>query len=107
MPCDHVDLPGGGYAIVCRGRQPQKRCVHCGRPSSKLCDFPLRGAKTGKTCDRPICKRCAQHVPPDTDYCKTHADLMEREAMTPAERQAEMPRQVFGDPAWIKAKGGR
>lgn len=83
MPCDHVKLPGGGYAIVCsRGRRP-KRCSSCGRASSKLCDYPLRGEKAGKTCDLPICDACATHVPPDTDYCPPHARLMAAEANRP------------------------
>lgn len=107
MPCDHVDLPGGGHAIICGRRAPVKRCVHCGRPSSRLCDYPLTGAKAGKTCDRPICAGCTTHIPPDTDYCRTHAELIEREGKTLAEVQAEMPRPVFGDPGWIKAKGGK
>ena len=72
----YVKLPGGGYAIVCT-RGGQKRCV-CGRPSEKLCDFPLTGAKYGKTCDRPLCRFCAVHSEPDTDYCQPHATLLEK-----------------------------
>lgn len=71
MPCDHVALPGGGYAIVCR-RDRRKPCIVCGRPSSKLCDFPLTGGKAGKTCDRPLCVRCAVHVGTDSDFCPSH-----------------------------------
>ena len=76
MPCRTVSLPGGGYAIVCGGHGPrQKPCVYCGKPSSKLCDFPIEGAK-GETCDRPLCERCAVHVEgKDEDYCHAHAKL--------------------------------
>lgn len=77
MPCRTIDLGNGAYAIACtRGRNP-KPCCSCGRPSSKLCDFPLKGNTTGQTCDRPICEKCAKHVPPDTDYCPTHAQMQE------------------------------
>lgn len=77
MPCRYVTLPGGGSAIVCgRGLRP-KACSVCGRPSSKLCDFPLKGEKAGKTCDRPLCDKCAVHRDPDTDFCPAHARLIE------------------------------
>lgn len=78
MACRDIQLPGGGTAIVCGPRTRTKTCVVCGRrQSSKLCDFPLRGAKAGKTCDRPLCERCAVHSEPDTDYCPTHAHMVE------------------------------
>ena len=105
--CRHVELPGGGFAIVCGRGTRQKRCTHCGRPSDKLCDFPLSGKLAGKTCDRPICQKCAMHVDPDLDYCRPHAEMIERDGMPAAEKQAAMPKPVFGDPGWIKAKGGR
>ena len=38
MPCRTVNLPGGGYAIVCgRGERPKQCCI-CGRAGGKLCD---------------------------------------------------------------------
>ncbi len=75
MPCRATSLPGGGYAIVCtRGKRPIM-CSICGRPGNKLCDFPLTGEKAGKTCDRPLCAKCAVHVEPNTDFCRTHAQL--------------------------------
>ena len=80
MPCRTVSLPEGGYAIICgRGSRP-KPCSICGRPHRKLCDFPLTGEKDGKTCDRPLCERCAVHPDPakDLDYCPAHARLMEK-----------------------------
>jgi hypothetical protein len=74
MPCHHVDLGNGTRAIICtRGRT--QRCKYCGRPSTKLCDWPLAGEKKGKTCDIPMCERCAAHIEPDTDYCKAHNAL--------------------------------
>lgn len=53
------------------------RCV-CDRRASKLCDFPLKGKKQGKTCDRPLCQRCATSKPngKDTfDLCNIHKDM--------------------------------
>ncbi len=78
MPCNRFDLPGGGYAIIC-GRRTQKRCS-CGRPAIKLCDYPLTGAKAGKTCDKPLCESCAVHREPDTDYCRVHAAMIDAAA---------------------------
>lgn len=78
MPCNvyHSD-DGQITAIVCsRGRQPRKLCS-CGRKATLLCDWPLAGPKASKTCDRPICARCAAHVGPDRDYCQAHARMNE------------------------------
>ena len=70
VACRTIKLPSGDYAIVC-GLPKPKRCA-CGSEASKLCDFPVR-RRTGrrsKTCDAPLCKRCADHVEPDKDFCK-------------------------------------
>lgn len=80
MVCKTMNLPGGGFAIVC-GLPKPKACIHCGKPSSKLCDFPLTGAKVGSTCDRPLCIRCATHVDPDTDYCQQHARIVKEQSL--------------------------
>lgn len=114
--CRHVEIPGGGFAIVCGERKP-RRCA-CGATSSKLCDYPLGdGAAGSKTCDAPICATCATHVEPDTDYCRVHAQLVRGAAERSAEAQAVKPAlvapkplalvPVFGDPRWIKIKRGR
>ena len=71
MPCEHRD-----GMIICTRGQRTKPCKYCGRPSNKLCDYPLSGIKGGDTCDTPMCEHCATHVPPDTDYCKPHAAMM-------------------------------
>lgn len=75
MACGTVKLPGGAFAIVC-GLPKPKPCIYCGRPHTKLCDFPLEAQKKGKTCDRPMCDRCTTHIDPDTDYCGPHARIM-------------------------------
>lgn len=80
MACEHVDLGDGTTMIVCRRggrRAPAKRCK-CGKPASLLCDFPLKGRKAGKTCDRPLCSGCAERqrttADGDTvDFCPAHA----------------------------------
>lgn len=63
----------GPNRIVCRKRE-SPRCYSCGKPSTKLCDFPT-GAGLG-TCDAQICDRCAVRVAPNTDYCPKHQDRM-------------------------------
>jgi hypothetical protein len=79
MPCIPVDLGNGAFAIVCLRGERTKPCHYCGRPSEKLCDYPLRGPKAGKTCDILMCSRCATHDPPDKDYCKAHAPIVMKE----------------------------
>lgn len=76
MPCNHVTLPGGAYAIICTKGQRAKPCKYCGRPHEKLCDYKLTGARAGKTCDIPMCAKCAFHVPPDEDFCPAHRDII-------------------------------
>lgn len=104
MACRKIDFGGGNFAIVCgRGSRP-KACAQCGRPSSKLCDYQLKGNLGGKTCDRALCVNCAVHVDPDLDYCRAHAELIEKEGRPPADKQVSAAKPVFGDPDWIKAK---
>jgi hypothetical protein len=73
MPCSVISLGNGATAIVCT-RGGGKRCT-CGRTADKLCDYPLRGEKAGKTCDRAFCSRCGKHVGPNKDYCPAHGRL--------------------------------
>ena len=89
MACRHTKIPVAtehgieyAHAIVCGRRTPVQRCVVCGTQyDMKLCDFPLRRDKTGKTCDRPVCGTHAHHVEPDTDLCPTHARVMQAKQM--------------------------
>lgn len=57
MRCDHVELAPGEFMIVCgRGRRrPAAPCEVCGKPSTRLCDFPL-------TDRRKRGARCALHA---------------------------------------------
>ena len=69
MPCQHVKIPGGGYAIICgRGKRPII-CSVCHRIGSKLCDWPVGN---GKTCDRPLCDACAVSGGKEIDFCPSH-----------------------------------
>ena len=70
MTCTHVTLPGGLHAIVCaRGHAKVKRCS-CGRVGTLLCDWKVGN---GKTCDKPVCDKCADHVAEDKDLCQVHS----------------------------------
>lgn len=74
MTCRPIDLGNGVTGWACT-RGSSERCQECGGRASKLCDYPLRGAKAGKTCDAKLCARCAVNVAPDRDYCGPHARL--------------------------------
>ena len=52
-----------------------RKCVVCGYKAEILCDAALSGPKAGKTCDKPLCKRCAVHVGIDKDLCPAHARM--------------------------------
>ena len=56
------------------------------RQATRLCDYPLRGALTGTTCDKPLCASCTRSGTPkqpktveemgDTyDLCPAHARM--------------------------------
>ena len=73
--CVHMTLPGGGTAIVrMSGKRPEP--CRCGKPATKLCDYPMGGRKT---CDRPMCADCIGRTDGDKDYCRTHAMLTPRQ----------------------------
>ncbi len=87
MPCHWVKIrdPKTGEEFVAHinaGRTLPRKCAECGEMrADKLCDGPQAqgellhssGSDEPKTCDRPICRRCAIHVPPDADYCRLPA----------------------------------
>lgn len=85
---------GKPIGIACtRGRQP-KPCAYCGRPSSRLCDFPVKVGDLGHktTCDAPLCDRCTTKIAGDGDLCRTHAPLWDAALGKPkAERDAGEP----------------
>jgi hypothetical protein len=75
MPCRTIVDGHGGFAIVCSRGQRAASCEEpgCMAPGTQLCDYPLTGEKAGKTCDRRICRRHANHVGHDRDVCPAHA----------------------------------
>lgn len=94
MPCTPIKLGGGGVAIVCTRGVRHKPCCACGRLSSLLCDWKLKGPKKGKTCSAPICGSCAtkpailvdgvEVVQPNVDLCPAHGRLWRQHPKHPA-----------------------
>lgn len=73
MGCRPFNAGGGVTGIAC-SRGSGKPCSACGASkATRLCDYPLRGAKQGQTCSRPICDKCTVKVGPERDYCPPHA----------------------------------
>lgn len=70
MPCEHVNLGDGNFAIICSSRGTRKFCS-CGRPGELLCDWKVKDKKSG-TCDRPICRQHALEVGKDKHLCQEH-----------------------------------
>lgn len=66
MSCE---LHASGAIVCVRGRQSVPRCVHCHKPSTKLCDFDVT---PGRTCAAPICASCSTSGGRDLDYCREH-----------------------------------
>ena len=75
MPCDLVNLPTGGKAIVCSSGR-RVRCS-CGQRAPFLCDWKVPGKKSG-TCDAPICGGCASSPSPEKHLCVSHQVEFER-----------------------------
>lgn len=81
MKCEIYTLTDGTKMYVCGHHSSRRRelrmCRFCKTPtpSTKLCDFPTRGARNKTTCDAPICDACATSIGPDCDLCPPHAKL--------------------------------
>ncbi len=73
MGCEVFKDEQGNTTMIIRRSGQRKQYCSCGRVANKRCDFPLHGSKTGKTCDRPICDRCATTVGEDRHFCPGHA----------------------------------
>jgi len=65
MGCGIFKGPGGETMILCsRGRRtPRCQIDGCREAGEHLCDFPLSGAKEGKTCDRRLCAKHRRQQP--------------------------------------------
>ena len=76
MPCHWIKMPDGTVAHVRTSGYRAPKCS-CGRPSTKLCDFVVSSPQQvthKKTCDKPLCDRCAVHAGTDLDFCSAHAE---------------------------------
>ena len=96
MTCEHVPVPGGGFAIVC-GRFPRRQRCNCGAPATLFCDWILREgeqprSKKSKTCDAPLCANCTLSPAPEKDLCPEHARAFE--AWKAAHRVTEIINQL-------------
>lgn len=67
MRCTRVNV-GGVVATIC-GPKKIPVCAFCGSIGGLLCDFPT---KSKKTCDKPLCRRCAIAIAPNVDLCPDH-----------------------------------
>lgn len=74
MTCRAVRVPGGA-AIVCSLEPRPAPCMipGCGRPHTKLCDFPVTRRGKTTTCDVKICDTHAISAGTDRDHCPAHA----------------------------------
>jgi hypothetical protein len=70
MPCDIVQIPGGGGRIIhVLKRHGRTTCSFCVTASTKLCDFPH---PDGGTCDKPLCESHAVSAGKNKDWCFDH-----------------------------------
>lgn len=69
--CERLKTPDGGVMIVC-GSTHAKVCVHCHLPGKFLCDWKVKGRRSG-TCDRAMCAKCAREVAPGKQLCREHS----------------------------------
>ena len=68
--CLKMQMPDGTVGIICGVRHKRQFCA-CGRESSLLCDWKVKGKKSG-TCDAPICEQHALEAGPDKHLCPQH-----------------------------------
>jgi hypothetical protein len=69
-----------GTIIACTRGQRETMCSECKvRKATLLCDFKLRGALSGRTCDRPLCAKCTTKTDDGRDLCKPHSKWSEPE----------------------------
>lgn len=90
--CDHVKLPDGGFAFICGVRRTKQFCA-CGRAGELLCDWKVKGKKSG-TCDAPICLKCALEVGADKHLCREHRKAFESWRHRHSESNDPQPEQL-------------
>lgn len=97
MACRTIELSPGVTVVAC-SRGSGKRCSNCGRDATKRCDFPLAGAKAGKTCDAWLCATCASPQGVNVDYCPPHARAKDQALRDRARQPEGMPLPQGGAP---------
>ena len=89
MGCTPFSFPGGGGYVCSRGPKRTTVCKFCNEPirgAVLLCDWKLTGTKAGKTCDAPMCRRCAAAVGADKDLCPPHKRVWDADPRNPARK---------------------
>lgn len=77
MACEIINT-GGLTAIVCKRGTRKRPCHYCGNAARYQCDHPvIRNGKRG-TCDVWLCDQCRNEVAKDTDLCRAHFNLWQR-----------------------------
>lgn len=72
MGCKYTYDEHGKVSMIACSRGASARCA-CGGRKTRACDYPLRGKAAGRTCDAPLCARCAVRIGPNLDHCPAHA----------------------------------
>lgn len=74
MKCTPIFLGNGIRGFTCsRESPPRAMCQVCKwREHEVLCDFVLRGSKTGSTCSMRLCRPCGLKSG-QRDLCPAHA----------------------------------
>ena len=88
------DEDGHPIGHMCGAMGPP--CCQCGAVSNALCDFPL--GHEGRTCDRPLCLRCAPTVGVDKNFCREHNEQGPNLLLFPPRKKslAELTAEAFG-----------
>lgn len=78
MTCEFIEHSSGARMIVCSRTSGKEKCKWCGKPTEKLCDFPVTRDGKKTTCDAKMCSGCTKKVGKNIDYCPPHARYHER-----------------------------
>lgn len=75
MACDRIKMADGSVLFICSRSKRRVMCGLCRKLEAEfLCDYKI-GPK--RTCDRPLCSKCAIEVGPNTHQCFVHKGQQE------------------------------
>ena len=98
MPCKPISGPGWSGFACSRNSSPLKQCS-CGCPAEYICDFPRKGKKEGKTCDKPICRSHAKLIKKTSEgsihYCPAHQRMAEKAKPRRVDIRDLLPPELF------------